>query len=345
MSQAHDLTSVILCQVLIEGIASPIWSGMDAATQRLLEVTKGGTTEYGNTRAFGAVGWGTCAWIFGFLFDKFSQDICFGLFAVTFLPAILLSLIVPLEKREASSTGRVSALLGLLKPSVLRMVVTMVIIAILLQIVDVYRFPFLRSIGASNNLLGASLAVTAVSEAPFFFVTSAILARISLRASLCIVLSTYAARYVYYSLLGQEPLVDPSWTLPAELLHGLTFALGWAACTQYVAALLPPELANTAQGLLAAIQWGLGSAVGSATAGLTIKQLGFRTMWRVYAALACFGWVLVAFAADPKDPKRRLSSEAEKKPASQVLEEPEEDKDSESEKEEREEDEEEKILQ
>ena len=69
-------------------------------------------------------------------------------------------------------------------------------------------------------------------------------------------LGTYGARFVFYSLLGEPPLSDPAWTLPAELLHGLTFALGWAAATQYVATLLPPELSASAQGLLGALHWG-----------------------------------------------------------------------------------------
>lgn len=96
----------------------------------------------------------------------------------------------------------------------------------------------------------------------------------------------YALRFVFYSLLGEPPLVSPWWTMPAELLHGLTFALGWAASTQYLANLLPAELSSSAQGLLAAIQWGLGSAVGSAGGGAVAREWGWRVMWRVFAGLA-----------------------------------------------------------
>ena len=305
MSQAHTFVDVVLTQVVIEAIASPAWSGIDAATQRLLEVTRGSTAEYGNTRAFGALGWGCFAWIFGAAFDEWGMhQLAFGLFAATALPAVVLVVWLPLEKRPATSEGRATALRALLRGDVLVVLVTVLICAMLLQTVDVYRFPFLRSIGASNALLGGSLAMTAASEAPFFFVTSWILARVTLRAALVTVLGTYALRFVFYSMIGEPPFEDPAWTLPAELLHGFTFALAWAASTQYVAVLLPPELSSSAQGLLAALQWGLGSAAGGAASGAIAQAWGWRAMWRAGAGLALLGtWLM--YACGSGDPSRR----------------------------------------
>lgn len=302
MSRAHSFASVAATQVLIEAVASGVWTGVDAATQRLLEVTKGGTAQYGNTRAFGALGWGACAWAFGAAFDAWGLRLAFALFVATSVPAAALACWLPLEKRAATGAGRASALRALVRRDVAVVLAVVLISAMLLQIVDIYRFPFLRSIGASNQLLGASLAMTAASEAPFFFVTSWILARTPLRTALAVVLGTYAARFVFYSLLGEPPLSDPAWTLPAELLHGLTFALGWAAATQYVAALLPPELSASAQGLLGALHWGLGSAAGSAAAGAIARTWGWRAMWRAGAALAGLGTLLMLACGAPGQP-------------------------------------------
>ncbi len=110
----------------------------------------------------------------------------------------------------------------------------------------------------------------------------------SVGVALGIVLAGYGFRYIYYSLI-----TDPWYTMLAELLHGCTFALGWAAATQYINDALPPELSTSAQGLLSAIQWGLGAACGSLIGGLLEGQYGWRIMWRVGAGLAFAGLILI----------------------------------------------------
>lgn len=285
MSRAKSFVAIAATQAVIEGVASAVWTGMDSATQRLLLVTKGSTVEYGNTRAFGALGWGCLAVLYGAAFDAYGLRSGFALYCVAGLPATLLAAFVPLERRMATTAGRATALRALLRVDVGVILFVVLVTAILLQVVDIYRFPFLSSIGADNTLLGSSIFITAVSEAPFFFITSRILERISTKSALLVVLAGYALRFIFYSLIGLAPFASPWWTMPAELAHGFTFALGWAASTQYVANLLPPELANSAQGLLAAVQWGFGSAIGSSAGGAIARAWGWRVMWRTFSAL------------------------------------------------------------
>lgn len=295
MSQAKSFFAIAVMQAVIEGVASAVWTSMDSATQRLLLVTKGSTVEYGNTRAFGALGWGCLAVLYGIAFDRLGLRSGFALYCVAGLPATVIAYFVPLERRTATTAGRATALRALLRFDVLVIMIVVLVTAILLQVVDIYRFPFLSSIGADNTLLGSSIFITAVSEAPFFFITSKILDRISTKSALLVVLAGYALRFIFYSLIGEEPFVSPWWTMPAELAHGFTFALGWAASTQYVANLLPPELANSAQGLLAAVQWGFGSALGSATGGAIARAWGWRVMWRVFSALGLVTCLFLKF--------------------------------------------------
>jgi PPP family 3-phenylpropionic acid transporter len=294
MSQARTFAGVVACEALQEALSCAVWPSVDAATQRLLEVRDGDAAGYGAVRAWGAVGWGGLAVLYGALYDRLGLPAMFLTFALSMLPAAALLTRLPLEKRAATAAGSASALRALLRVDVLVVFLVCLICAVLLQVVDVFRFPFLASLGASNALLGSSLTITAVSEAPFFFVTSAILKRISLRTALILVTAGYALRFVYYSLL-----IDPVLTLPAELMHGVTFALGWAAATQYVTSLLPPELSSTAQGLLSAVQWGLGSALGSFCFGAVAAAWGWRAMWLVGAVLGVVGAALMATQKSP----------------------------------------------
>ena len=214
MSQCRTFWGVLVVEVLQECASCAIWPSMDAATQRLLEVVQGTTAQYGNTRAFGALGWGACAWIYGAVFDRYGMDVWWWLFASTFAPAVLLALLVPMERRSASRVRSSALLQKILRWDVFVVLFVVLLTAVLLQVVDIYRFPFLFTLpGCSNQLLGISIAATAVSEAPFFFITSFILSRISVSWALCIVLAGYSVRFVYYSLIQ-----DPWLTIPAELL-------------------------------------------------------------------------------------------------------------------------------
>ena len=202
MSNCRSFAAVLCVEILQECAACAIWPSMDAATQRLLEVVHGSTAQYGNTRAIGALGWGVCAWVFGAFFDRYGMDIWWRLFAVTFAPAVALALLVPMERRSASRVDNRELVRRLVRWDVAVVLLVVLLTAVLLQIVDVYRFPFLASLpGCSNELLGLSITATAVSEVPFFFITSWILARMSVSWALCIVLAGYAVRYIYYSLI------------------------------------------------------------------------------------------------------------------------------------------------
>ena len=166
--------------------------------------------------------------------------------------------------------------------------VVIYISAILLSICDLYRSPYLSSLGASNELLGFAVTATAMTEAPCFFIAGPLLRRINnTPLVLATILFLYGLRMFWYSIL-----VDPAWTIPAELLHGVTFAFGWAAATQHVSVLLPPELSSTAQGILTAIQFGFASGTGALWGGWLMATFGGKHMFRVMMALAFFGAAL-----------------------------------------------------
>jgi hypothetical protein len=89
-------------------------------------------------------------------------------------------------------------------------------------------------------------------------------------------------------------LVDPWWTMPMELLHGVTYAFGWAASCQHVSTLLPPELSSTAQGILSGIQFGLSSFTGALAGGALLSFAGPRVLFRCCVALALVGAAIMA---------------------------------------------------
>jgi len=280
---------ILLFEGLQEAASCAVWPSFDAATLRVLEVAHGNSHFYGNTRAFGALGWGAFAWLFGAIYDSHGLGMWWWCFATAMLPVALLALFIPVESRSAQSVKMDVLVKSLVRWDVFILLFIVFLTAVLLQIVDVYRFPFLATLpNCTNQILGISITVTALSEAPFFFITSWILQRLDVGPALCVVLAGYGVRYIYYSLIN-----NPWYTMPAELMHGVTFALGWSAATQYVSSLLPPELSTSAQGLLAGIQWGLGAACGSLLGGFMQGLFGWRIMWRIGSGVAFAGLFLM----------------------------------------------------
>ncbi|CAM9468499.1 unnamed protein product [Choristocarpus tenellus] len=81
--------------------------------------------------------------------------------------------------------------------------------------------------------------------------------------------------------------------MPAEVLHGLTFAAMWAAANYYANRLAPAELKSTVLGLVTGIHWGLGFGLGSVGGGFVYSIVGAQECFLLSAALPCTSLVLL----------------------------------------------------
>lgn len=291
LGYANNFWSALFMYLAMDTCVTNVWPILDSSVYAILESTTGHTEGYGANRAFGALGWGVWAWISGVIFDIHGLDKMFITFFLALLPVVPLVYRLPVEKRKATKQSATNAWKRIATLDVLIFVVVVYITAVLLNLCDVYRSPYLAEMGASNELLGFSITATSISEFPFFFVATWVLKRVSIPMVLLSVLLAYAVRFWYYSII-----YDPWLTIPAELLHGVQFALGWAASTNYVAQLLPPELSSTAQALLATVQWGLGSSTGALLGGALMDEYGGRNMFRSGAVLALFGAAIMGMS-------------------------------------------------
>ena len=202
---------VLVCEI----IGSPVMVILDASTFAILDATSS-TTKYGNSRAWGAAGWGAAAPLEGYLLDTYGFSALFIAVGVATLPCLYLVWLLPVETREASKDSVVDGYRRLISvDSVLFLTVVFIMGVIGAGVIAEMLPQFLLDIGADNTLLGVALLFTCISETPFFFVSSPILDRVGHLPVLCASLLTSALRVWYYSTL-----TDPWWTLPAELLHG-----------------------------------------------------------------------------------------------------------------------------
>ena len=78
--------------------------------------------------------------------------------------------------------------------------------------------------GGTKLLLGLCWAISCTSELPFFFFSGKLIQKITPRGALSLSIGCFVVRQGYYSLI-----TNPWAVLPAEVLHGVTYAIFWSA--------------------------------------------------------------------------------------------------------------------
>ena len=301
MSQCTTFWTAMIGAALVDISSCCLFPIVDASLLALLQASRpgGDQSSWSESRAFGAGGWGIWAWCAGAIYDRIGLEYMFPVYALALVPGACVAYFLPVEKRSVTQASTTTKNESWLTPyykvftfDAIIFFLVVYITAILLCICDVYRSPYLATLGASNELLGIAVTMTAVTEFPMFIFCGVILRRINNTPLILFsVLIAYFFRMLYYSVLK-----DPWWTIPAELLHGITFAIGWAASTQYVSLLLPPELSSTAQGLLSSIQFGLASSTGALIGGILMTNFGGRVMFQCAAVLAIIGAAIMSYS-------------------------------------------------
>lgn len=156
-------------------------------------------------------------------------------------------------------------------------------------IIDMFLFIRLEELGGSHLLCGLARLIMCLAEVPFFYLSGPLIRRMGVRGVIALTQLAYLTRFIYYSALR-----EPWWVLPAEVLHGLTFAAMWAATTDYAHDIAPAHMRTTIQGAVTGLHWGLGFGLGAMLGGVLYAGLGASLCFRVSAVLPSLSLLLLA---------------------------------------------------
>lgn len=154
----------------------------------------------------------------------------------------------------------------------------------------------------SKTLQGLVTGVqTFGGEIPMFYLAGCLLQRIGHVHAMSLVLGSFAVRFLLYSVLS-----DPWWTLPVELLQGLTKGVFTSTMTSYASRLAPTGAGTVMQAMSGAMYEGVGFALGGLIGGWSMERLGGSAtfLWFGCGALVLCGMhviVQVAFAKGSAD--------------------------------------------
>jgi MFS transporter, PPP family, 3-phenylpropionic acid transporter len=134
--------------------------------------------------------------------------------------------------------------------------------------------------------VGAASALAAISEFPVMFLGGQLTKRLGSRQMLIVALVIYGVRILLYSVVPSA-----RWVLALQLLHGCSFGIYLIASVTLIHELVGPELAATAQGLLASAM-AFGQVSGSLAGGILLDRIGIFAVYRLSAGVTLLALVV-----------------------------------------------------
>uniref|UniRef100_A0AAV1V1E6 Major facilitator superfamily (MFS) profile domain-containing protein n=1 Tax=Peronospora matthiolae TaxID=2874970 RepID=A0AAV1V1E6_9STRA len=267
---------------------SPTGSLLDHTVLNLLDKVGG---EYGKQRLFGALGYGVGAYVTGLIVTVAGISWSFNVSSLLGLTSLfVLRTIPPMQHSQLMAEAVLESGDVRPPPSFLenvRMICKMADVLVLFGVVFLMGLMYgvlssfltlnLYNISGENaEIVGIAIMCETASELPAFFYSHKIINRFGIVNVLLMSIIGYALRVSYYAVMTN------AWgAIPFEFLHGVTYGLAWAACTQYVYSAAPPGCEGTIMGILNSVQNGLARGMGTLIGGYFYQHYGAHTMWLV----------------------------------------------------------------
>jgi PPP family 3-phenylpropionic acid transporter len=284
---------------------------MDNSVLTLLGAHK---AEYGRLRVWGSVGWAVAATLLGPVLQRAGLSWAFYSFLLFMFVTFIVAWQMPVLQGAAGQSYRTGLKMLLATPRFLLLLAVALVYGASLSVYLNYLFLYLETLNASRTLMALSLTTATISELPLWYVTHRLIHRWGVNRMLAIALLAMCIRAFAYALITVPWLV-----LPINLLHGVSFALLWAAGVASADAIAPPGLGATAQGLFAGTVLGLGASLGAFAGGALYDSIGPVALFQATGVMLVAA--LFLFAIVRLMPRRRTKPHAlgEELDASDVL--------------------------
>ncbi|MDP9365256.1 MAG: MFS transporter, partial [Chloroflexota bacterium] len=272
VARASAFAPVALLVALLAVAQAPIAPLLDGYA---VTVAERAGSSYGALRVWGSVGFTVAALAVGRLMgDRVSNLVLLAYAACLALGLVAVLGLSPLGERAAHP---IFGSLGLLARN--RPLAVLLLTAYLISTGGALLYNFLgihlQELGASADLVGVAVAIGAASEFPVVAFGGRFLVRLGAPRLVALAILVYAARFAALTVIP-----SPAWTLPIQALHGLSFGAFLIASVPLVHRLAGPGQAATAQALLTAMSFGLGSITGSLLGGALLDRIGTVGLFR-----------------------------------------------------------------
>lgn len=276
-TQVSAFAAVLALIALFAFSSAPIASFLDgyavAISDRL-------GTSYGRLRVWGSIGYSTAVLLVGRLMGERVDRTFFVAHAVFLSLALIATAGLP-QLGERQSRPLLSGLrqLGRNRP-LATLLATSFLVSTSAAAMNGFLGIRLEELGGSASLVGAAIAIGAASELPVVAFGGWFLLHLGAPRLIALSIAVYTIRLLAYGFV-----TTPEWVLPVQTLHGLSYGAFLIASVTLVHRLAGREHAATAQGLLGAVSFGMGSIAGSLAGGALLDTVGTAWLFRGAAIL------------------------------------------------------------
>ncbi|GFS57309.1 MFS_1_like domain-containing protein [Nephila pilipes] len=245
---------------------------------------------YGKQRMWGTIGWGSFALLAGYLNQVVTDTSSAYNYSAGFYMGIVLFvmdmlMITQFKVENAKTSKNIFRDVGslIVKPRILLFLLQVLFVGIFRGMSSYYVFWYLRTLNASQFLLGCTSAVLCfLGELPFFFFSGWIIKKIGHMNTFVMSFTSYGIKYLSYSFIQ-----NPWWSLLIEILQGPCYGSLYAALTSYAKIIAPEGTEATVQGIASGTLEGLGVAAGCLIGGYGFQNLGGRKTF-FWTGMVCF---------------------------------------------------------
>ena len=294
----HGFLGILLLWTLA---AIPIAAIGPVADAAALRMTKRNGTDFGFIRAWGTVGYMAVIVITGQIVTSFGGGVFLPFFVgLAILRGItafqLPNFRAPKEERTLAQKFGAIRMREVMKAWFLLPLVGWSMIFATHLILNTFQALLWKQQGLSDIVIAILIALGAASEAAMMFVFKRFVGRFPARA---IILTSAIVSVLRFTAMAFAP--DVAILVPLQLLHSVTFAMGYMGCVHFIANWTSEDIAAEAQSFFQVLQQGM--AVVALTAfGWIAGPLGVHAYF-ASAAFAAVGAVLIFISMKLMAPK------------------------------------------
>jgi PPP family 3-phenylpropionic acid transporter len=283
---------------------SSIGPVLDAATMRM---TRRNGTDYGPIRATGTIGYMVIIFITGYVIAWFGGEVFLWLFVGVSILRGLVALGLPNFRAPRSEDGARPAAVGavhlmeVMRPWFLLPLVGWAMVFGTHLLLNAFQSLVWKEQGIGEDMIGLLITIGAISEAVMFFLFSKFSERFTARSLILVSALVSAVRWV---AMGFAPGIELLFAL--QLLHGITFAMGYIGCVHFIANWTSEDIAAEAQSFFQVLQQAM-SVIAILSFGALFALMGDKSFF-INGAFAFAGAVLIWLSLRLKQPKRPESA-------------------------------------
>ncbi|MCB1518870.1 MAG: MFS transporter, partial [Hyphomicrobiaceae bacterium] len=228
----------------------------DAATMRL---SRRRNSEYATIRAWGTAGYLLAIVVTGFAVARFSPEAFIPLFVLAGIWRMGAAFYLPRFRASETSealAGGAKRLMSVMRPWFVLPLVGWSLVFSTHLLLNAFQSLLFAEQGISTDVIGLLIAAGALSEAVVFFVFRRYASRFAARHLLLISAIVTLVRWTAMAFSPEVPIL-----FGLQLLHGLTFALGFMGSVRFVADWTSEDIAAEAQGFAMTMQGAIGVLV------------------------------------------------------------------------------------